>query len=297
MAQPLFQIRNTIKSSLTPLVSERDRAADLDYLIKITQALVSTNEEIWERCKANLDKEPMVADPGCEGEGNGLTFVRTGFNEVTVETTPDNWLIFKTLCEIEYEDFSITPFPEELSNIIPPRRRVKKEEAFINYKEYLQYSFLLEETVLLPFLAILKDHLEKIQADLGAVETWIMGSTRSISFLQETFSTVLEIKTQNMYNKETCNEFCLRCGYDFEDHKGINTPAARNGLDKDMKEFPAICSDGVDEQGIFVQKSETILKRVETMDSHNISFDVSCRSEQKSLIKFLQYVESLGEEK
>jgi len=33
------------------------------------------------------------------------------------------------------------------------------------------------------------------------------------------------------------------------------------------------------------------------MDSHNISFDVSCRSEQKSLIKFLQYVESLGEEK
>jgi len=159
--------------------------------------------------------------------------------------------------------------------------------VFIDYKEYLQNSLLLEETVLLPFLAILKDHLEKIQADLGTVETWIMGNTRSSSFLRETFSTVLEIKTQNTYNKKTCNEICLRCGHDFEKHKGINT---------DMTESPAMCSDRVDEQGIFVQRSETVLKRVATMDSHYISFDVSCKSDQKKLIKFLQYVEYVADE-
>jgi len=141
----------------------------------------------------------------------------------------------------------------------------------------------------------LKDHLEKIQADLGTVETWIMGNTQSSSFLRETFSAVLEIKTQNTYNKETCNEICLCCGHDFEKHKGIITTAARNGLDKDMTELPAMCSDWVDEQGIFVQRSETVLKRVETMDSHYISFDVSCKSDQKKLIKFLQYVEYVAD--
>jgi len=47
MTQPLFEIRNTIKSSLTLLVSKCDKDAKLEYLIKITQHLVLTNEAIW----------------------------------------------------------------------------------------------------------------------------------------------------------------------------------------------------------------------------------------------------------
>ena len=166
MAQPLFQLRNTIKSSLTPLVSERDRAADLDYLIKITQALVSTNEEIWERCKDHVIKESTEI----YGQ-NKLFFARFVFNEVHVRTKRDERPTLETNCEIEKKYFVMTPVPEELSNVLFPR--VKKEKSFMNYREYLQNSFLLEETVMIPFLAILKDHLEKIQVDLGNVETWI----------------------------------------------------------------------------------------------------------------------------
>ncbi len=57
----------------------------------------------------------------------------------------------------------------------------------LNYLEYLQRSFIIEESVLLPFLAILKDHLEEFQVFLGKVESWLMESTRKAMFLQETF--------------------------------------------------------------------------------------------------------------
>jgi len=122
-----------------------------------------------------------------------------------------------------------------------------------------------------------------------------MSNTRGGSFLQETFSTVLEIKTQNMYHTRTCNDFCLRCQKTFSKHKGINKKADDNYYEK-IKESPAMCPDRVDEKGIFVQKSETVLKRLTTYDAYNLSFDVSCSSGQKRLKKFLDFVEFKAEE-
>jgi len=86
MAQALFEIRNTIKSSLTPLVSKCNRDAKLEYLIKITQALVLTNEAIWKHCQCYLDQEKVAC---CNKKE--LPFKPFGFNKVIVETTPDKF--------------------------------------------------------------------------------------------------------------------------------------------------------------------------------------------------------------
>jgi len=215
--QPLLQIRDTIKSSLIPLVLERDKDADLDYLIKTTQALVTTNEEIWERCKSYIRCEEL--GPG-KVSGDRLPFYRFGFKKVHVKTSPDTspqWLRFSTRCTVQLKKFAMTPLPQELRKVI--LAPLREEVGLVKYREYLHTCFLLEETVLVSFLAIFKDHLEMLQVDLGNVETWIMGSIRSNAFLQETFSTVPEIKTQKKYQKTTCNYCCIRCGYFFENHE------------------------------------------------------------------------------
>jgi len=46
------------------------------------------------------------------------------------------------------------PLPEELSNVILPHE--KEGIVLMNYRECLQNAFLLEETILIPFLAIIK---------------------------------------------------------------------------------------------------------------------------------------------
>jgi len=118
MAQPLFEIRNTIKSSLTLLVSKCDKDAKLEYLIKITQALVLTNKAIWKRCQCYLDQDKVA----CYNKKE-LPFKCFGFNKVIVETTPEKspcWLTFSTRCIFDFQSFFIMPLPKELSNVILP---------------------------------------------------------------------------------------------------------------------------------------------------------------------------------
>ncbi len=167
MAQAFFEIRNTIKSSLTPLVSKCNRDAKLEYLIKMTQALVLTNEAIWKHCQCYLDQEKVA----CYNKKE-LPFKSFGFNKVIVETTDPP---ASTRCIFDFRTFSMMPLPKELSNVILPHE--KEGIVLMNYREYLQNAFLLEETILIPFLAITKDHLEKLQVDLEFIETWIMGKT------------------------------------------------------------------------------------------------------------------------
>jgi len=60
--------------------------------------------------------------------------------------------------------------------------------------EYLKQAYILEDSIMLPFLAILKDHLEEFQVFLGNVESWLMESTANTNFLQNTFSYRLDCR-------------------------------------------------------------------------------------------------------
>jgi len=130
VAQPLLEMRNTTKSSLTPLVSKRDRHADRLF-VKITQDLVFTNEEIWEGCTKESFYSTMH---------NKLCFRRFGFNSLNVSNTiTDTHLLLltlKTISDVERKTFFLALLLKALSTVVFPR-----------FSNYVRNSFLLEKMI------------------------------------------------------------------------------------------------------------------------------------------------------
>jgi len=71
------------------------------------------------------------------------------------------------------------------------------------------------------------------------------------------FSTVLEIKTQNVYQYKSCNILCLCCGQFSVNHKKISKAAKNNGH---HEKLPMMCPERVNEESIFIKLSKTVLK-------------------------------------
>jgi len=190
IGQGLSNARGKIISDLTALVMGRHKDAELDYLINTTQALVTSNNEIWDRCKTNLCQKKNHQFNHLS-ENLQLIFQCVVFKEVHAKNYKMPKLTFTAYGNMQTKAFSVPCFPHPLRTIVVPF--LDKEYGMLNYLEYLQRSFLLEESVLLPFLAILKDHLEEFQVFLGEVESWLMDSTRPAIFLQETFNVKVEV--------------------------------------------------------------------------------------------------------
>jgi len=197
--EPHFlNVRKKIRSSLTALVTELHQDVELDYLIKSTKGLVTSNREIWNRVKANL-KSPLNKQFNQLSEKPELVFQRVGFSNVKALSKTDvsgkslGQLTFISQWMEQMKAFSVTCFPQPLCAIVNPSL---DKDGMLNYLEYLKRSFILEESILLPFLAILKDHLEEFQVFLGNVESWIMERTRNADFLQKAFNVNLEVSRQ-----------------------------------------------------------------------------------------------------
>jgi len=215
--QRLSNAREKIISDLTALVTERHKDSELDYLINTTQALVTSNNEIWDRCKANLD-QVQNKQFNHLSENLQLTFQCVDFYGVSVTRTMTQkfllntnltyyvpgLLTFQACSTQQRKAFSVPCFPHPLRTVVIPSL---DKDGMLNYLEYLQRSFFLEESILLPFLAILKDHLEEFQVFLGEVESWLMGCTRIATFLQETFNVKLEVaqRAGQQLNLKTIN--------------------------------------------------------------------------------------------
>jgi len=189
--EPHFlNVRKKIRSSLTALVTELHQDVELDYLIKSTKGLVTSNREIWNRVKANL-KSPLNKQFNQLSEKPELVFQRVGFNVVKVLSETDGCgrsedpLEFKSQWLEQTKAFTVTCFPHSLRTVVIPSL---DKNGMLNYLEYLKRSFILQESIMVPFLAILKDHLEDFQVFLGNVETWLKESTQTSVFLQTTFN-------------------------------------------------------------------------------------------------------------
>jgi len=187
--QRLSNAREKIISDLTALVTERHKDSELDYLINTTQALVTSNNEIWDRCKANLD-QVQNKQFNHLSENLQLIFQCVVFYAVYASKYVKKNLTFMANGRRQTKAFSVPCFPHPLRTVVLPSL---DKDGMLNYLEYLQRSFFLEESILLPFLAILKDHLEEFQVFLGEVESWLMDSTRPAIFLQETFNVKVEV--------------------------------------------------------------------------------------------------------
>lgn len=84
--------------------------------------------------------------------------------------------------------FDITPLIKLRSEL----RHVSVEtykSGLIKYDLLFEASLLLDDTVLVPFLSNLKNHLVSVQACLSKIDEWLAVPTMNVQFLESAFGT------------------------------------------------------------------------------------------------------------
>jgi len=230
--------------------------------------LITTNNEIWDRCKTNLDHQDKKFNH--LSKKPVLVFYRVGFNEVKVLSAGQHQfgtsegLVFETQYTLQTKSFSVPCLPPPLLTIVIP---LIGKDGLLSYSQYLERSFILEESILLPFLAIFKDHLEEFQVFLGDVESWLMGSIRSATFIQQ------------LFNVAPKNDpvVCLLCGNRAREKRVMCQRCELEGCFQNARSF---------------QPPMILYKTTASSDDdvYKVSFDVSNSSGQKRLTQFFSFV-------
>jgi len=182
-------------------------------------ALVNSNNEIWGQCKGNLHHKNQPCSQ--LNDKAALKFNCVGFHVVEVlpemnrQNDKKGNIVIWTQCSMQSKTFSVPHLPHILSTFVPAPIN---KNGMLQYSEYLKRSFSLDDSILIPFLANLKDHLEEFQVFLGKVESWLMGSSRSAIFIQNTFSVAIEV----LEKKHSIATRCIHCGELARYHKRKN---------------------------------------------------------------------------
>ena len=273
-----------------------DDDLDVDHLTRLTSALISTNEEIWLRCK---DSRLKADEPNC--------YKRAMFRYVQVETSPRK-LQFNTHSMFEISSTfaipTISQLPRELTSVlvVSPRR---DETKLPDYEKLFKVILLFHHDVMLPLLKIFKDHLEEVQVRLGEIEEWLMAPKSCEAFLEETFKKKSpEPKISGCpIGCQTCHstsDLCIKCGKAYNAHNTTTTTSQSHhyrsyhsyssqssGQDKHR------CSGSSSLSASFFKSETVCLKTIyNSKCSHEEKFDLTIDGARNRLKKFLDYASS-----
>ena len=164
--------REKMIKEMTP-GKESSGFTDLDIAIKTVRALIVTNQEIWDRCKDHYSVASKM-------------FSMLRFDEVKIQEMTRSTTSISVVAKKIQKSFNLDPLTElpESVGIFQPK---KDETRHVDFNTYFSRSLVLHEDVLLPFLGELKEHLEKVQVCLGAVDEWVIGTAKNIKFLETMF--------------------------------------------------------------------------------------------------------------
>lgn len=274
--------------ALAASLVKQDEIIAVDHLVTVCHALVTTNREIWERCKpfhcttiASADSQPDMC-----------TFYRIGYVNVRGATPQyhKDCLKFESTPELTKSCFEIPiSLPEKLECLVV-HPRTEKNDIMPNYELFFQRSMLLVDDILPGFLLEFKAFLENQQIALGKVDAWLMQANEDALLLQSLFKVALPCDTaawQQMGGRftswETCQQGlalseCSRCGTVFKYHNQ-NQP---NGW--------VSCSRGVQQSGCFpLTRFMTVLNQFECPGTIDVKFCIEIPLERSRMIKFLDY--------
>merc|ERR1711862_315100 len=100
---------------------------------------------------------------------------RTSFDSVTVASVGSS-VTFSATVHRSVQSFRTGPLlalPSRLDGLIVAKVMDGKYSMFIDYEAFFESALgLLNDDVLEPFLANLKDHLMDVQVALGKIDTW-----------------------------------------------------------------------------------------------------------------------------
>lgn len=205
--------------------SEGSVGTNLVDLLMSTKSLITTNQEIWDRCKTNRSRLSRGI----------LCYSRVSlFPQVMCRSDDDKkHLSVIAGYEVTSKDFGAPPsVPAILQESLPlnmPNKNPEYPSKIGNLPDYLSYTekaSLLHEDILIPFLQNFKQHLEDVQVFLTGIETWLSEPANQLDFLHDLFRTKISLPDEpeilcsavRRCPGHSKMDICQRCGQSYELH-------------------------------------------------------------------------------
>lgn len=258
---------------------------DVEHNIRTIKAILAINKEIWERCEGSME----------EGNGTNTTFVRIGFTSVKTQHNNQNnniqFIAVATKAEKSFRTVPIASLPSQLSEIFQPT--FESGSKFVKFEAYFKKSLILNDEVLGPFLAMLKDHLESVQVCLGKIDAWLMATSSSAEFLESTFGTKLNIPDETAFNPKPPSPYdvCMNCGHTLSNHH-IKPYGSSFNVSKPLSDYECPDYSGQTFRNKSSDPPSQVLKTFSMSGKVELTFDVAIESEQTKLKKFLEFASS-----
>jgi len=307
----LTSIRSRVKEQL--ISSDESITVDsISQNVRAIQALLTSNEEIYNRCKGHIES----------GTNEKTTFTKANHTIVDAHhdevTSIFKFVTYPEHCRLEFDTnpLSSVPFSLDFGDITIRLRHIgsvdSKEASFINYTALFESLILLYD-MLGPYLAKLKDHLETVKACLTKIDGWLSTPSSNMKYLQQTFGEE-KLQVSNKTIKHFCiegshqdDEVCFQCEDRFDQHnveqwKVNGTEGGHRRLcphpeDKDLPYFMSSkCDADSNIQCPHYQVEELyVLKEFKCSGTFGATFDISEAKGRAQLENFLKFIESIAE--
>lgn len=254
-----------------------------DLLLKMCHGLVTTNREIWERCKPFCCKAFRSVDDSTEkclfyrvryvnAETRLKCLTSEGIRCYDLKSEPH---IVKLVFEIPIS------LPAELDYLISTPRP-DQDDFMPDYGLLLQRSMLLIDEFIPTFLLEFKVFLENQQLALGRADVWLFHENEPQLFLNEHFGLTVDYNNATWLRLSptvaSCKK-CSRCRDTWYNHE------------KTVEDWVTCKTDG--RPGCFPLRDETKVEKLLrfTLEG-NIEFNASIETpdEQNRLLQFLKFV-------
>lgn len=274
----------------------------LPHLLRTTQALILTNSEIWDRIEDHLSSSHY----------GGFVVLRVAMSDIQVTSKKNKRTCVEVIPKFHAKDFDALPkIPSELLEaLFLPSDQDSEANKLPDYEVILKRVTLFHESIMIPFLVKLKDHLETLQVCLGQVEGWISEPHYQFAFLEKLFNVELDDRPQVQDFLTPCrgsqcnckvdimNQYCVECRKDpFQRGSKLNY-AARTRKSEPIFEsslrfnfspnFPACFPQAAEITG--VPKKVWVSSSGRSAFDHSESFDLLDKADKTRLAKLMEYI-------
>lgn len=263
---PITPVREKIAKEIRP----KGRLPNLDNVTAAIQKLLDVISTLMKHCK------PAIEHGGQKLSCNTIV-TRRDFDSVQAKggcnKSGEHFVVFKSFPAYEEEEFDITSLiklPPELDGILCTKTY---KSGLIKYDSLFEMSYVLHDTVLIPFLANLKNHLLSVKSCLTDIHEWLHKTPTNLFFIERAFG----IGTvQRAEHSAKVNPLCANCGCRYSQHDTASCSRK-------------ICCPG--HSGWPFKRSYALVLKWFFIDTKiNETFDVSNQNQRSRLLKLIEYL-------
>lgn len=246
----------------------KGRLASLDNSIAAVQTLLESIRFVYCCCMQSIEIDAQT--PSTQ-----TILTKWAFDEVRSRYVDDS-IQFRTYPSCTEKEFDISVLMK-----LPVEMRIVRYDTFksglIDFDDVFQKSLLLHDSVLQPFMAHFKCHLNSVQTCLTSIDEWLNETETNFFFLESTFGQG-SVKAGLRQKKK--NPICRNCGYCFKEHN-----ASRY-----HKNTYRQCPEG---NHYYKRSDAMLIKEFVTSCQVNDSFDLFNEADKDRLLRLVKFVSSL----